>query len=277
MKEKHKRIGKVLAIALLLVALFLAPFFQETYNDQCPAKAKGDSEQCSAEHVISLSFSRAGQFLRDNHDVIIALGTLFIALFTFTLWRSTEKLWDAGERQINLAEEQHRTTKAIQRAYVTLNERNPIRLGNGVSPGDGDFTISVVVKNWGATPAVVTAISMVARVFDSLAEVPIDPPYGDKDTDFGGAFLVSQDAFESTHSLHVSGKTLTGKEFVTAIENGTKVLLILGYVDYSDKFGIRHRSGFAREYIPPPPNTIGSNPNLKFVAQKGYSYDCERA
>ena len=35
-----------------------------------------------------------------NHDLVIAAGTIVIAIFTCTLWWSTNKLWGAGERQL---------------------------------------------------------------------------------------------------------------------------------------------------------------------------------
>ena len=38
-----------------------------------------------------------------SHDNVIAFGTILIALFTFVLYRSTTKLWLAGEKQIEIA------------------------------------------------------------------------------------------------------------------------------------------------------------------------------
>jgi hypothetical protein len=38
-------------------------------------------------------------FIDAYHDTINALSALAVALFTFTLWRSTNKLWDAAKRQ----------------------------------------------------------------------------------------------------------------------------------------------------------------------------------
>jgi len=45
-----------------------------------------------------------GEFIRKNDGVITSIATIFIALFTLTLWRSTDKLWKAGELQIRAAE-----------------------------------------------------------------------------------------------------------------------------------------------------------------------------
>lgn len=45
-----------------------------------------------------------GHFTEKYHDAVIAAGTVFIAIFTFTLWRSTNRLWEAGEKQIRVSD-----------------------------------------------------------------------------------------------------------------------------------------------------------------------------
>lgn len=51
----------------------------------------------------------------DNHDGFFAAVAAFvIAVFTFTLWRSTEKLWEAGEAAL----------KATERAFVFIDGFN---------------------------------------------------------------------------------------------------------------------------------------------------------
>src|ERR1043166_2203791 len=46
--------------------------------------------------------ARAARFVWEHagHDNVVAFGTLLIAVFTFTLYRSTTRLWEAGEKQI---------------------------------------------------------------------------------------------------------------------------------------------------------------------------------
>jgi hypothetical protein len=45
-----------------------------------------------------------GLFVHQNEGAITALATIFIALFTLTLWRSSERLWEASENQRALSE-----------------------------------------------------------------------------------------------------------------------------------------------------------------------------
>ncbi len=53
-----------------------------------------------------------------SHDNILAAGTIMIAIFTLTLWRSTHKLWKAGERQYSL------TRSFGSRQLTALSESN---------------------------------------------------------------------------------------------------------------------------------------------------------
>ena len=68
--------------------------------------------------------------------------------------------------------------------------------------------------------------------------------------------------------------TIITGEVVEAIQKGTKILHYVAYVDYIDKFGIRHRSGYGRTYNPAPVGFGGHN--LIFITQHGYNYDRER-
>ena len=56
------------------------------------------------------------------------------------------------------------------------------------------------------------------------------------------------------------------------VKEGTLKLYLVGYVDYMDAFGERHRGGYARIYDPQP----GLPNNLGFVTEDGYNYDRPR-
>jgi hypothetical protein len=67
------------------------------------------------------------------------------------------------------------------------------------------------------------------------------------------------------------------------IDLTTLNLFVFGYVDYVDKFGARHRSGYARLHdirIDDPGHWDGGKVpekrnNLPFVTKPGYNYDIE--
>jgi hypothetical protein len=54
---------------------------------------------------------------RINHENILAFGTVMIAVFTFTLWQSTKRLWSATKAA---AERQEQDTRILQRAYLSV-------------------------------------------------------------------------------------------------------------------------------------------------------------
>jgi hypothetical protein len=76
------------------------------------------------------------------------------------------------------------------------------------------------------------------------------------------AFLTARDAFfiHPSFPIEVSDcEKILGR---------TAQLYLLGYVDYQDQFGRKHRHGYARVY------DVGNHHNnLVFVPQAGYNYD----
>ena len=73
---------------------------------------------------------------------------------------------------------------------------------------------------------------------------------------------------------------------------GGMAIYVIGYVDYIDRFGIRHRCGYGRRYEPAIDDKTSpayytetgefrledyeKRSNLPFILQAGYNYDRER-
>jgi hypothetical protein len=74
----------------------------------------------------------------------VALATIFIAIFTFTLWRSTRNLWIATR---DTAKRQERDTEILQRAYIAAE------LGGIRDITNGQLVGHVVFRNVGHLPA----------------------------------------------------------------------------------------------------------------------------
>jgi hypothetical protein len=55
-----------------------------------------------------------------------------------------------------------------------------------------------------------------------------------------------------------------------AILKGSLNIHMLGFVEYRDVFGRKHRSGYARRYV-----HKSANNNLVFVTKRGYNYDVD--
>jgi hypothetical protein len=63
-------------------------------------------------------FDCATETVDANHDPVLALGTIVIAVFTGTLWWSTHKRWQAGERQTRVSRQQAFFSTASAKAAV---------------------------------------------------------------------------------------------------------------------------------------------------------------
>ena len=58
-----------------------------------------------------------------------------------------------------------------------------------------------------------------------------------------------------------------------AINRGNKIFYLYGCIDYTDQFGTKHRSGYARRF---ERTAHEGEDNLVFVTDPGYNYDRER-
>jgi hypothetical protein len=130
------------------------------------------------------------------HDVINALATILVAVFTFTLWRSTSKLWDASERQLShLVKEAGRQASDMResivaaqesakaamlalgadRAWVTLEKPILNQATSGEYMGkkfNRALVFSVEWQNRGKSPALKVVPGLTCKVVPFLAQPP---------------------------------------------------------------------------------------------------------
>ena len=197
----------------------------------------------------------------------------YIAVFTIATFASITGQLLAMRR----SNEHFRVT---ERAYVKLSHMPPgiiwVRQG-----GYCHAVLSFRVKNFGHTPAHVTDAHFEPIFLAQDEKLPDAPEYtlleGRSVT---AAFLVADD--EMVHRADIG--ILHAQH--TAVMDETSRLVIIGYVDYLDKFGIRHRGSYAREYEPgmdQPPANINAAPdfakrnNLVIVSERLYNDDRPRS
>ena len=181
MSRRARIIWIVIGTALLVLVLRFIPY----YGQICQAAGDGEAPGCTPHQFVPFVVLEGAQFLDKIGGAITALATIAIAIFTFTLKRATDKLWDAGERQLNLLAEtsaaqsrdmqasiraatdsanaavtsnQIAVTNAERqlRAYVTVQEVNIVmhRLADRVGTHDNiipgtihTYRFSVILKN----------------------------------------------------------------------------------------------------------------------------------
>lgn len=162
-----------------------------------------------------------GVFVTDNHDAITALATLFIALFTLTLWISTRSLWRAGE--IHSARE--------LRAYIAVI---PGFLGD-INPTLRMFGV-IGLANVGRTPARWARHATVLRI----EQHPLPPNF--PFPDLSGSPRNSR--FDIAPGMQAGGNVVADNtfsqaqivEFFQAPAQGGRRLYVFGQIDFTDIF-----------------------------------------
>ena len=207
------------------------------------------------------------KFAEDNEGAITALSTLAIAIFTVVLAAATIGLWRAADQQkadmresLRIASEsakaalvQANTAMSAERGYAKISHYEPLDITNVLK----SVRLRMQVKNWGRTPVQVISMSLIMHIRDSDNPLPPIPPYGQAVPN--SVFLVTME--DCAFAIPASPG-----EHYSAVQDGTKVLYLIGYVDYTDKFRNEHRGGYARKYDP-------EAHDLLFVTQEGYNYD----
>lgn len=223
--------GALLSLGALdwLVSLMALPLVQ-----YCPDGKynQATQENCTAYHVVLFGFlgesiRGISVFLDKASNAIIALATVAICYFTYTLWKSA----DRADRHFTVSE----------RAYVKLSHHSPGLSFSDPNPsGRVIAEVRVAAKNWGNTPATVSDIALDLRALGK--SIPSDRMIPDnaktalaflapgEDFTFGFGFVFSAEDYEQFNNFLARAR-------------------LVGYVDYIDQFGNRWRNGYERIYF----------------------------
>jgi hypothetical protein len=219
-----------------------------------------------------------GQFLDDHAGSISAISTVFVAAFTYTLWRATTKLWESSktharhlessiaeagrsaaamervagslDRTATSAAENTKIVREIgerQRDFAKLQMRPYLSIVEpGFIPQDAQrgtgAGLQVIVLNTGHTPA---------HNFRFYARINVLPFPLPDDFDF-----VIPDR-ELTRSGHLNpgqrfffrrslDRLMTDAEFADVMANRGRALYIYGTVFFTDPFGDEHYTNFSQ-------------------------------
>lgn len=161
-------------------------------------------------------------------EYLTAVATVVIAGFTFALWRSTDKLWKAGEN----------TARRQLRAYLNVASYELTGVFTSAKPA-----IKLTIKNAGKTPA--TRVSTWCRIH--MVEWPCSEEPTIETTNFAEGSMVIVGPGQ-TISI---GDTLPGQLAAPDVVRlrpgpvgGGLRLLIKGQVKYYDTFGDPHVTTF---------------------------------
>ncbi len=209
-----------------------------------------------------------GAFVEDHEGALTALATIAIATFTWTLYKSTDKLWKETKAASKIAQtsataalKNAQAVEATERAYVKISHCPP---GLVFSDLPGICSVQIKIHNLGNTPARITDVVISRLIQPETSVLPAIPRYETRDKR-EESFLYKDDPFYFIRRFTLADSDRDG------MQNGSIKFYLYGYVDYIDQFGTRHRSGYGRQFDP-----HGNPDNLKFLTQPGYNYDRPR-
>ena len=197
----------LIALPLVLLALVLidraslvsAPCITAVGN-QANERDNGKEERCTKREGIVV----AGlETLKDiPAEWFTAFASIAIALFTFTLWRSTDRLWKAGESQIDSARESADASKKVAdatqlqaEALVATSQNGRVAIATvGLWDAKGinkvtaavpppEFTILLVPHNIGRAPVTLDGFYLDWIVGDKQAAEPTYKTHFDESRD----------------------------------------------------------------------------------------------
>jgi hypothetical protein len=237
------KVREIALIALFVSAMWIVVLVLQSeasaYYQICETNKYTEHEYCTPHHHVA--FWYIGYVV--NANTITAVATGVIAWFTGTIWVINRNQLEHGRQ--------------VERGYVKMSHYSP-GVMFGAKPS---VDTHIEVKNFGNTPATVTNVVVNAWVSPNGQPLPEKAIYRPLPGPIPGAFLVSNDSFIFDSSVEILQSDWEG------IRSRNRQLHVIGYVDYIDQFGQRHRGGYARKYEPSPTN------NLVYVSERGYNYD----
>jgi hypothetical protein len=176
-------------------------------------------------------------------DAYVALFTAVLAFFTLALWRSTDKLWEAGERQFRLARDEFISSHRPEMRLKHMWSEQDILDGQPI-----EVTLDIV--NVGKTDGRITLLNFVTIIIEKREQLPQRPPYDEPDmpgrprtyqfkTD---VILPSGVTFAQTVC---DGRFLTIEEMQAIITEHAR-LYFIGTIEYWDAAGRVRQTAFCR-------------------------------
>jgi hypothetical protein len=227
MKTRHLRLVAIVAIALILLFLIIGSTY--SFHD-CVQKIKNYATNSDANgeafgivrlfHHVRVIGQCELVGLDEHSGIVTAIAGLIVAAFTYTLWQSTDRLWEAGEKQLKHAKS---TAEHELRAYLHIHDIRMSEMNSGFDPN-----IQIAIRNFGQTPAreITNTLNVVA------ATQPMEGTFTPGNIYELADLAPGQQVFSQT--------TLPSNQWATWKPNivaKTLTFYVFGRIDYVDAFG----------------------------------------
>jgi hypothetical protein len=217
---------------LIVGALFLVGFIAliPAHGEICKEAEKAQQESCTTYSLVPFLVIKLGKILDALGVAITALATIAIAWFTLSLRRSTDKLWEAGERQIALARESADIARdslvSTQRAYVRVANFPWLWRGDTDRPGKFFYDITPIVENGGNTQTVDAKINVNSTLRDEVLPEDFDFPFV---AESGSTLIGARQSVGASNAIILDDDMLS-------VQSGEKFFYIWGNIIYRDVF-----------------------------------------
>jgi hypothetical protein len=168
-------------------------------------------------------------FLHSIEGVITAAATVAVALFTWTLWQSSEKMWQVTKVAAEAAQKSADTIPNIERAYVFIEARVSQR-----SVTQMMFEYSL--HNHGKTPAIIKSIDIRTEMAKTGPDNTVHRPTETKDEHV----IAASGHWGPLHKRHDYDAKADGP----ALSKRDKFVWLYGSILYDDVFGIERVTRF---------------------------------
>jgi hypothetical protein len=222
-----------------------------------------------------------GHVLYEYRDATTAVATVFIAIFTATLWWSTRGVLRATNATIQLAREEF----DLARLEFLSSHRPEMRLKLiWFDKGDiwnGDpISVRLDMVNAGRGDAWISRVNFMARVLQNGERLPQRPPYNEEVPDYPppswrNDYVVDpniplRSGVTSTHSVS-DGTILTAMQ-VEDVRRGKAYLCLFGTIEYLDAALRLRQTAFCRQLFFDYPPRPGDRGRFQSARDPDYEY-----
>ncbi len=157
---------------ILLIAAWLSGSRAEICNEATP-----EHQNCHSYNLATFALIEIAKFLNDYGVAMTAVATAAIALFTWTLWQSSEKMWGVTKVSADAAVEAADAAIAVERArfFIVIEHHNLPEViinaeSRGVLAGGENFSIRYRFQNYGKTPGIIKALTVDSMIATDAVE-----------------------------------------------------------------------------------------------------------
>jgi hypothetical protein len=171
-----KKLLSVLLLCAILVMVGLESSFIPLHREMCDKAKDAASENCTTYNFASYALWKTVGFLDSINTVITAISTFAVAVFTYTLARSTKQLFVVTKTAADAANLSARAAIAIELPIIRVE---PVGFGWGSSRENDEPEIEYFglqcfdFSNLGRTKAFPIEIRWGWTVGDSLPDIPV--------------------------------------------------------------------------------------------------------